>query len=80
MTDITLCCMCVSAFSTALCVTWTIRAANRIANDFNRLLKLEEAYKKYLDSLLRRAFAILASIEDYKTTITVTNNVKEQEK
>ena len=80
MINITLYLVCVSVFSTALCVIWTIRAANRIANDFNRLLKLEEEYKRYLDSLLRRAYAILANIEDYQTAITVTNNVKEQEK
>ena len=80
MINITLYCMCVCLFSTALCAVWTIRAANRIANDYNRLLKLEKEYQRYLDSLLRRAFAILASIEDYQTTITVTSNKQEQEK
>lgn len=80
MNDITLCCICVSVFSTALCVIWTIRAANRIVDDYNRLRQLEEAYQRYLDSLLRRAHAILASTGDYQTTITVTNNARKQEK
>lgn len=77
MTDIILYGMCVCLFSTALCVIWTIRVANRIVDDNHRLRQLEEEYKRYLDSLLRRAFAVLASIEDYQTTITVTNNNQE---
>lgn len=79
MIDISLFFICVSAFSTALCVIWTIRAANRIVDDYHRLRQLEEAYKRYLDSLLCRAHAILASYTDYQTAITVTNSVKEQE-
>lgn len=73
MINITLYCLCVFLFSTALCVIWTIRAANRIVVDNHRLRQLEEEYKRYLDSLLRRAYAVLASIEDYQTTITVKN-------
>ena len=77
MTDTFLISVCISAFLTALCVVWTIRAANKITRDYSRLCKLEEDYKRYLDNYVNRYRAIVYHLEDYETFITVRKKESE---
>ena len=69
MTEPVLTIVCVSAFLTALCVIWTIRAANKITRDYSRLCKLEEDYKRYLDNYV--ALSIITVPEGHEKYIYV---------